>query len=77
MEGETTIGPVPFVQSIDDFIESYHSRSGFSRARMGAETAAAFDEEARKFMLEVYGGPMLSLQITAHIVWGIPLAVRR
>ena len=33
--GEKATSPVPFVQSIDDYIESYHARSGFSRERMG------------------------------------------
>jgi len=32
--GESTTRPIPFVQSLDDFIESFHSRVGFSRERM-------------------------------------------
>jgi len=39
--GEKRTEPVPFVQSVDDFIESYHSRSGFSRERMGPAQAEA------------------------------------
>jgi trans-aconitate methyltransferase len=35
--GEKKTVPISFVQSLDDYIESYHSRSGFSRERMGQE----------------------------------------
>ena len=38
--------PTPFAQPLTDYIESYHSRSGFSRERMGAARGAAFDREA-------------------------------
>jgi SAM-dependent methyltransferase len=70
--GEQIVGPIQFRQSIDDFIESYHSRSGFSRERMGASKAAAFDEEARELLLKFYGDALLSLQVTASVVWGFP-----
>jgi SAM-dependent methyltransferase len=70
--GVKKIGPVPFRQSIDDYIESYHSRSGFSRERMGAASAAAFDEELREFVLRTWGDTTLALQVTASVEWGLP-----
>jgi ubiquinone/menaquinone biosynthesis C-methylase UbiE len=70
--GEKKTAPVPFVQSIDDYIESYHSRSGFSRERMGIEQAQAFDEEARKILLRTYLNGTIILQVVGSIVWGIP-----
>ncbi len=39
--GEKKSVSVPFEQSIDDFIESYHSRAGFSRERMGSARSRA------------------------------------
>ena len=63
---------VPFVQSIDEFIESYHSRSGFSRERMGAARAEAFDQEARSHLMNRYHDGIISLQTVGHIVWGVP-----
>ncbi len=33
--GESTTEPLLFTQSVDDVVESYHSRAGFSRERMG------------------------------------------
>lgn len=70
--GERRTAPVPFAQSIDDYIESYHSRSGFSRERMGAARAAAFDEEARAALLRSHPGGTIILRVVGSIVWGLP-----
>ncbi|HWE64468.1 MAG TPA: hypothetical protein VHB98_22365, partial [Chloroflexota bacterium] len=72
MVGEQKVGPIPFRQSVDEYIESYHSRSGFSRARMGAAKAAAFDEAARQLLRRSYGDGFLTLQVTGSVVWGLP-----
>ncbi len=70
--GEKKTAPVSFTQPIDDYIESYHSRSGFSRERMGIEQAQAFDREAKKILLNTYQDGMVELQVVGNIVWGIP-----
>ncbi len=70
--GEKDTQPVLFVQSVDDYIESFHSRNGFSRERMKPEIAAAFDREAKKVLLKKYPGGILSLYIVANVKWGIP-----
>lgn len=70
--GAKKTAPIPFVQSIDDYIESYHSRSGFSRERMGTERAQAFDQEARKILLRTYQNGTITLQVVGSVVWGIP-----
>ncbi|MHB8598064.1 MAG: class I SAM-dependent methyltransferase [Ktedonobacteraceae bacterium] len=70
--GEKMTAPVPFVQSIDDYIESVHSRNGFSRDRMSPEQAAGFDREAKRILLESYSEGILNMQVVANIVWGIP-----
>lgn len=71
--GEKTTAPVPFMQSIDDYIESFHSRNGFSRERMTREQAEGFDQEARRILLEAYSDGMLKMQVVANVVWGMPL----
>jgi trans-aconitate methyltransferase len=71
--GEKTTAPVPFVQSIDDYIESFHSRNGFSRERMEPTQAEAFDREARKILLRTHSDGIMSMQVVANIVWGRPL----
>jgi hypothetical protein len=70
--GESTTKPIPFVQSLDDFIESFHSRVGFSRERMGLAQAMAFDQEAKKILLKSHSDGTITFQVTAHIVWGLP-----
>lgn len=71
--GEKTAAPVPFVQSIDDYIESYHSRNGFSRDRMAPDQAAAFDQEARKILLKSHKDGVMSLQVVGRVIWGLPM----
>ncbi len=71
--GARETAPVPFAQSIDDYIESYHSRSGFSRERMGPSRAEAFDREARRILRRSYGDGAIGLRIAGSVVWGIPL----
>ena len=38
---ETT--PLPFTQSVDEYVKSFHSRNGFSRDRMGDDQLKEFD----------------------------------
>lgn len=70
--GEKTTAPVRFDQSIDDLIESYHSRNGFSRERMTPEQAEGFDREAREILLASHSNGMVEMQVVANVVWGIP-----
>lgn len=74
--GEKMTAPVPFVQSVDDYIESYHSRNGFSRERMSPAMADAFDREARKILFRSYPSGVMSLQVIGSVVWGIPKALQ-
>lgn len=70
--GEKQTQPIPFVQSIDDYIESFHSRNGFSRERMKPEIATAFDSEAKQILLKKYPDGILSLSVITSVKWGIP-----
>jgi hypothetical protein len=70
--GEQQTKPIPFVQSIDDSIESYHSRSGFSRERMGIEQANAFDQEAHAILHAAYPEGQIPLEVVGSVVWGFP-----
>ncbi len=63
---------VTFRQPLDAYVESYHSRSAFSRERMGQERAAAFDSAVR----DLVGGfctNNVELQIYAQVTLGRPL----
>ena len=70
--GQKATAPVPFVQSVDEYIESFHARNGFSKERMGAEQAEAFDNEARAILLKTYSDGVMNLHIVGQVVWGIP-----
>jgi SAM-dependent methyltransferase len=73
--GERLTRPYTFVQSIDDYVESYHSRAGFSRERMGRARADAFDRESRRLLLQSHPDGTITLQVAGHVVWGYPLAL--
>ncbi len=70
--GEKETAPIPFLQSIDDFIEGLHSRSTFTRARMGQQLADDFDRQAKALLLQYYKDGMLPLQVVGNVTWGTP-----
>jgi hypothetical protein len=63
--------PSRFVQPREDYIESFHSRNGFSRERMGA-SAVAFDEQLRAIITRYQPEPELEFELVADVVWGWP-----
>lgn len=65
--------PVPFVQSVDDYIESFHSRNGLSRDRMGS-SAGAFDDQLRAIIAQYQSDPLLTFELVAEVAWGVPHA---
>jgi SAM-dependent methyltransferase len=71
-EGCTTTTPVPFSQSVDAYIESWHSRNGFSRDRMGTRRAEAFDDRVRGIITPYAHEGFLCYDIQVEVVWGVP-----
>ena len=71
--GRRKTSPVPFQQSVDDYVESFHARSALARSRLGAEAAARFDAELRD-LLARHHGPTVELQLVSDIAWGRPMA---
>ncbi|MCP3986136.1 MAG: class I SAM-dependent methyltransferase [bacterium] len=69
-EGRQVFGPVPFSQSIDDYVESIHSRNGFSRDRMEPADAAAFDERVVRLTRPFGRRGRIDLRIRVTLVWG-------
>jgi ubiquinone/menaquinone biosynthesis C-methylase UbiE len=62
----------PFTQSIDAYIESIHSRNGFSRDRMTIEAAAAFDRAVRTLLQPFAIEGTVTLQVGGSVVSGLP-----
>jgi SAM-dependent methyltransferase len=63
-----------FTQGVDDYVESFHSRNGFSRDRMDAARAAEFDAAVRKLVLAHAPNGMVSGEVSSTLVWGRPCA---
>lgn len=72
-QGSFNTQPIPFVQSTEAYIDSIHSRNGFSRDRMDKEAAQTFDEEVRKLLAPFLHDGLLSLSIISSVIWGTPL----
>jgi len=64
--------PILMKQSGEDYVQSFHSRNGFSRERMGEEAATAFDEEAWKVISPFLQDRQLLLSTVSTVVWGVP-----
>lgn len=71
VEGRAETAPWAFRQSLDDYVESFHGRASFSRARMTAADAAAFDAAVRA-LVTPHAQTGVTLPIVAQVVWGRP-----
>ncbi len=71
-KGRRALTEEPYDQSVVYYVESIHSRNGFSRDRMPADDAAAFDDAVRTLLSPYARDGMLHLGVTADVVWGEP-----
>jgi trans-aconitate methyltransferase len=62
----------PFTQSVESYVESFHSRNGFSRERMPVQAAAAFDDAVKALVLAHQADGVISSEVEATVVWGTP-----
>jgi hypothetical protein len=69
--GRTTTAPVAYCQSLEQYVESFHSSVALSRERLGPERMAAFDAAARE-LISRHSGGAVELRSFAEIVWGKP-----
>lgn len=72
-QGEKTIGPQIFSQTVAHLIEAIHSSNGFSRDRMTAENAAAFDTAVRELLASYGVTEIVQTAVATRVVWGLPL----
>lgn len=70
--GEAETEPVAVRQSVATYVETLHSRNGFSRDRMAPEQAAACDRELTEIVTPFAVDGHLILATTARITWGAP-----
>jgi SAM-dependent methyltransferase len=69
-DGERTAGPVPYEQSVDDYMAMLASTSSLSRATLGAR-AHDFERDARAIFAR-HGITMVRAELVAEVVWGRP-----
>jgi len=66
--------PVPFRQTVDDWITAIHATNGFSRERMGEAQAAEFDQKIRAILFTYCPTGVIEQWIGARVIYGKPLA---
>lgn len=69
-KGERVTAPVPFFQSVDDYIEGLHSH--FSQQHLGPQSAAGFDQQMRILLLHHHPDGILPLHVVGLVIWGRP-----
>ncbi len=72
--GRFTSAPRDARQSVDEYVESFHSRSSFSRETMPRADAGAFGAALRSLVAPWSNDGFVQLQTVGEIVWGYPLA---
>ncbi|HEY7493093.1 MAG TPA: class I SAM-dependent methyltransferase [Candidatus Tectomicrobia bacterium] len=70
--GMQTTAPMPFRQSVEAYIESFHARNGLSRDRLDAHVARAFDERLRQLVSQYCPNGIVELHIRGRVIWGKP-----
>jgi SAM-dependent methyltransferase len=72
VQGTQTTPPDLVRQPIANYVESFHSRNGFSRDRMTPEQAAGFDEEVTRLVTPFAPDGVIELQVSTRIIYGLP-----
>lgn len=71
--GVKETAPIIYTQSIDAYVEQFHSRSDMARSRIGKEAADRFDNELRALVSGYVKGEMVEIELRARVTWGLPL----
>ena len=64
--------PVTHTQSIESYVESWHSRNGLSRDRMPPDAADAFDRETRDLLAGLGHQETVTFDVVGRVTWGLP-----
>lgn len=70
--GDWSSDPRRTRQSVDGYVESYHSRSSLTRAALTPESAATFDAGLRAVVAPWAGDGTVETETVSHITWGHP-----
>ena len=75
--GRKRTPPQEYCMSVDKYVELFHARNGFSRQRMDAHAANAFDAAVRELVTPYASEHGLTFNVTTDISWGHPLVGTR
>jgi SAM-dependent methyltransferase len=70
--GTQPTDPLRVRQSIQSYVESIHSRNGFSRDRMTTDAAAAFDRAVAQLLATHAPAGTLHFEVVGNVTWGRP-----
>ncbi|HEX6447028.1 MAG TPA: class I SAM-dependent methyltransferase [Streptosporangiales bacterium] len=70
--GHIETRPVPFRQSVADYVEQFHSTASLARELMPDGEAAAFDDAVTRLVTPWAVDGVLALAVVATVVWGRP-----
>lgn len=70
--GERQTTPTPYVQTVDAYVESWHSRNGLSRERLNPREAEAFDRQVHALVSSTVRQDVFEMFFTGRVVWGVP-----
>ncbi|MCP5096437.1 MAG: methyltransferase domain-containing protein [Chloroflexi bacterium] len=70
--GEQVTAPITHQQTVDTYIESFHSSNGFSRDRMTSVGATGFDTAVRDLITPYCPDNQMEIQVSGQVIWGIP-----
>ena len=71
--GRDQTGVVAHRQPVAGYVESFHSRNGFSRARLAADRAQQFDDALATLLARHCPDGTVSLPVQARVVWARPV----
>lgn len=73
--GDRKTAPVHFSQTIDDYVESFHSRESMTREHMEDGNVRSFDAELSRVLADFADDEgIIHFQLQTRVVWGRPLA---
>jgi SAM-dependent methyltransferase len=73
--GRAQTSATSYRQPVDGYVESFHSRNGFSRARLQAGRAQEFDDKLKTLLCRYCPDDTVCLPVQVRIAWGRPAAM--
>ena len=70
--GEKVTRPMPFEQSVEDYIECLHSRASYCREVLGEDVVRRFDSDLAKLLSRFARDGRVRFSVQSRMEWGRP-----